>query len=46
MYVEEYINLKELLSDKTDRSEDYCVGIINVSGYKVGFIVNTFLIKS
>lgn len=43
--LEEYINLQELAAGKLDQDEKYCLGVINIAGNKVGFIVDTFFNK-
>lgn len=45
VFFDEYIDLQELAIGKLDRDEKYCLGVINISGNKVGFIVDTYFNK-
>ena len=45
VFFEEYIGLQELAIGELDQDEKYCLGVINISGNKVGFIVDTYFNK-
>jgi len=45
LFIEEHINLKEFDLHEINQDEKYHLGVINISGNKVGFIVNTYFNK-
>ena len=44
-FFEEYIDIPELEDGGIDQDEKYCLGVINIAGNKVGFIVDTYVNK-
>lgn len=45
LFIEERISLQDLVVYESDKEQNYCLGVINIFGNKVGFIVNTYFNK-
>lgn len=45
VFFEEHIDLQELAIGEPDQDKRYCLGVINISGNNVGFIVDTYFNK-
>lgn len=45
VFFEEHIDMQELAIGEPDQDKVYCLGVINISGNKVGFIIDTYFNK-
>ena len=45
LFIEERISLQDFVVHESDKDENYCLGVINIFGNKVGFIVDTYFNK-
>ena len=45
VFFEEHIDMQEFAIGEPDQDKVYCLGVINISGNKVGFIVDTYFNK-